>query len=261
MLACGEREAMLMAPLPMRNSAVSPCFHRCLAFLHLHFPLRAPDSHPLGPSLHSQQQPSPWDCFTLPSSSQTLCLPGTCVPLRGMYDCGKDCLILIPFRLPQISCFTLSLKCFSSDSDNFPDVGIGPLLQFPDPPRASPFLLTLLLSPLVPLSYRVLHGFVYYFPLVRYSCALSADVMHALLCLKVYSWCNCGERCSPHPPTPPPSCSPYNLKKKKKKKLFWRQSGKNHHVLLLQLLQKLLTGTPVSTCTLPQIVQPATQSF
>ena len=48
-----------------------------------------------------------------------------------MYGCGKDCLILIPFRLPQISSFTLSLKCFSSDSDNFLDVGIGPLLQFP----------------------------------------------------------------------------------------------------------------------------------
>ena len=48
-----------------------------------------------------------------------------------MYGCGKDCLILISFRLPQISCFTLSLKCFSSNSDNCSDVGIGPLLQFP----------------------------------------------------------------------------------------------------------------------------------
>ena len=42
-----------------------------------------------------------------------------------MYGCSKDCLILIPLKLPQISCFTLSLKCFSSDSDNCPDVGIG----------------------------------------------------------------------------------------------------------------------------------------
>ena len=48
-----------------------------------------------------------------------------------MYDCSKDYLILIPFRLPQIGCFTLSLKCFSSDSDNCPDVGIGILPQFP----------------------------------------------------------------------------------------------------------------------------------
>ena len=55
-----------------------------------------------------------------------------------MYCCGKDCLILIPFRLPQISCFTLSLKSFSSDSDNCPDVGIGPLLQFTHPLKAGP---------------------------------------------------------------------------------------------------------------------------
>ena len=101
-----------------------------------------------------------------------------------MYGCGKDHLILIPFRLPQISCFTLSLKCFSSDSDNCPDTGIGPLLQFPHPLRAGPVLLILLFSPLVPLSYRVLHGSIYSFPLTRYSCLLSAGVLHALLCLK-----------------------------------------------------------------------------
>ena len=64
-----------------------------------------------------------------------------------MYGCGKDCLILIPFRVPQISCFTLSLKYFSSDSDNCPNLGIGPLLQFPHPLRAGPFILTLLFFP------------------------------------------------------------------------------------------------------------------
>ena len=104
-----------------------------------------------------------------------------------MDGCGKDCLILIPFRLPQISCFTPSLTCFSSDSDNCPDVGIESLLQFPHPPRAGPILLTLLFFPLVPSSYRVLHGSIYSFPLVRYSCLPSAGVLHALLCLKVYS--------------------------------------------------------------------------
>ena len=65
--------------------------------------------------------------------------------------------------------------------------------------------------PLVPSSYQVLLGGVYYFPLVRYSCLLSAGVLHALLCLKVYSWCICGKRCTSHPPTPPPSCSPLNI--------------------------------------------------
>ena len=93
-------------------------------------------------------------------------------PLRhlGYVWLQQGCLILIPFRLPQMSCFTLSLKCFSSDSDNCPAVGIGPLLQFPHPPRAGPALLTLPFFPLVPSSYRVLHGSMYSFPLVRYSC-------------------------------------------------------------------------------------------
>ena len=122
-----------------------------------------------------------------------------------MYGCGKACLILIPLRLPQISCVTLNLKFFSSDSDNCPDVGIGPLLQFPHLPRACPVILTLLFFPLVPSSYWVFRGSIYSFLLVRYSCPLSADVLHALLYLKVCCWCTCGERCTPHPPTPLPS--------------------------------------------------------
>ena len=148
-----EREAMVMAPPPTRDSAVSPCFHGCLAYLHRYFPPQSPPSRPLGPSLHSQQQPSSWDCSTIPK----LQLPAavlsrgpaslTCISVQGMYGCGKDYLILILFRLPRISCFTLSLKCFSSGSDNCPDVGIGPLLQFPRPPTAGPVLLTLQFPP------------------------------------------------------------------------------------------------------------------
>ena len=59
---CGEREAMVMAPLPMHDSAVLPCFHGCLGFL----PPQSPPSHPFHPSLCSHQQPLPWDCSTIP---------------------------------------------------------------------------------------------------------------------------------------------------------------------------------------------------
>ena len=177
---------MVMAPPSTCDSAALPCFHDCLVFFHRDFPSQSPPSHPLNLSLHNQQQPSPWDHATLPKlQSQQLRLPGD--PVWHMYGCGKDCLILIPFRLPQISCFTLSLKCFSSDSDDCPDVGTAPLLQFQHPLRAGLVLATLLLFPQVPSSYRVLHGSMYSFPLVRYSCLLSAGVLHALLCLKVYS--------------------------------------------------------------------------
>ena len=127
-------------------------------------------------SLHTPQTPAPSCCA----------FQGTHIPVWGMYGCSKDSLIFIPFRLPQISCFTLSLKCFSSDSDKYPNVGIRPLLQFPHPPKEGPVLLTPLFFPLVPSSYRVLRGSIFSFPLVRYSSLLSAGVWHALLCLKVY---------------------------------------------------------------------------
>ena len=89
-----------------------------------------------------------------------------------------------------------------------PHAGIGPLPQFPHPPRAGSVLLTLLFFPLVPSSYKVLCGSTYSFPLVTYSCRLSACVLHVLLCLKAYSWCVCGDRFTPCSPAPPSSCSP-----------------------------------------------------
>ena len=108
--------------------------------------------------------------------------------------------MLIPFRLPQISCFTLSLKCFSSDSDNCPPAGIRPLFQFPPHPlppatedSSSPTNTPVFL--LVPSSYRVLHGTRYSFPLVRCSCPLSAEIWRCSACTSVsegvflmYSW-------------------------------------------------------------------------
>ena len=149
---CGERETLVMAPSPRHESAVLPCFHGCPAFLHRHFPPQSPPSHPLSPSLHSPQQPCPGIApQSLSSSSQLLCLLGDLRPCPG-YIWLQQVLILIPFRLPQIGCFTLSLKCFSSDSDNCPYVGIGLLLQFPHLPMAGPILLTLLCFSLVPSS-------------------------------------------------------------------------------------------------------------
>ena len=206
MVAPMERESMVMAPPPTRDSAVLPCFHGCPAFLHRHFPPQSPPLHTLNLSLSSQQQPlalgllhNPWT----PAPSRCT-FQGIYVPVWSMYGCSKDC---IPFRLPQISCFTLSLKCFSSDSVA-QMWGSDPCFSSPTLQGGVPVLLTLLFFSLVPSSYRVLCGSIYLFPLVRYSCLLSAGVLYALLCLKVYSWCIQGERYTPRPPTSPPSCSP-----------------------------------------------------
>ena len=164
-----------MAPPPTRDSAVSPCFHGCPAFLYRHFPPQFPPSHALNLSLRSQQQPLPWGCSRIPK----LQLPAA-VASRGFASLFGVCMAAartdsVLFRLSQISCFTLSLKCFSSDSDNCPAVGIRPLLQFLYRPRSGPVLQTLLFSPLVPSSYQVLRGSIYSFregngnPL-QYSC-------------------------------------------------------------------------------------------
>ena len=72
------REAMVMTPHAMPDSAVSPCFHSCLAFLHRHLLPQSSPSHSLDLSLLNQQQPSPWDCSTIPK----LQLPAT-APSRG----------------------------------------------------------------------------------------------------------------------------------------------------------------------------------
>ena len=177
-----------MAPSPMCDSAVSPCFRGCLAFLHRHFPLPSLPSHPLDLSLTVNSSPRPGIApqFLTPALSRCP-FQETSIPVWGMYGCGKDCPVPIPFRLLQISCFFLSLKCLSFDSDNCPTVGMGSLLQFHHLLRAGPVLLTLLFFPLVPSSYQVLRGYVYSFPVVRYSCPLSAGVLDVLLCLKVYS--------------------------------------------------------------------------
>ena len=99
------------------------------------------------------------------------------MPVWGIYGCGKDCLILIPFRLLQISCFTLSLKCFSSDSDSCPDVRMRPLLLFSHLLRVGPVLLTPLFFP--PSSF-VLLSFAWFYIFVSTG----------QLLLSILSWCS-----------------------------------------------------------------------
>ena len=193
---------------PMRDSAVSPSTGTQLSSIGISFHNLFPHIPSIRLSIVNSSPHLGIAPQSLNPSSSCCAFQEIYVPVQGIYGCGQDCLILIPFKLPQISCFILSLKCFSSDSDNCPDVGIGPLLLFPHSPRSGPILITLLFLPLLPSSYGVLHGSTCSFPLVRYSCLLSAGVLRALLCLRVYSWCIHGERCTPCPPTPLPSCSP-----------------------------------------------------
>ena len=127
----GER-ARVTAPPPMCDSAVSPCFHGCPAFFHRHFPPESPPSHPLNLSLHSQQQPLPFDCSTIPK----LQLPAA-APSRGPVSLSGVCMavartvILITVSLPQISCFTLSLQVYPLTQIIAPMWGSDPCFRSP----------------------------------------------------------------------------------------------------------------------------------
>ena len=88
-----------------------------------------------------------------------------------------------------------------------PQCGVGTPASVPPPTkgRSSPTNTPVFLP-----SFFILLSFAWFYifcPLVKYSCLLSADVLHALLCLEVCSWCVCEQRWTTHPPTPLPSCS------------------------------------------------------
>ena len=155
---------MVMAPAPTHDSAVLPCFHGCLAFLHRHFPPQSPPSLPLDLSLHSC---CPFQEFH--------------VPVQHMYGCSKDCLILIPFRLPQISCFTLSLKCFSSDSDNCPTGDRTPV-SAPQPVngKSSPTN-----TPVFPSSSFILPSFVWFYIFFSTGQVLLSSLIWCSACISV----------------------------------------------------------------------------
>ena len=73
--------------------------------------------------------------------------------------------------------------------NNCPIVGIWPSACRSNPAHS-------LLFPSPHLSYWVVCGSIYSFPVARDSCLVSASVLQDLLHLKMYSWCICGERYS-----------------------------------------------------------------
>ena len=135
-LTCGWLRSYCPASMAAWLSSTGISHHSLLPHMSW-IPLSAVNSSPC-PGIALQSLTPASSCCTF---------QGTCIPVWYTHGCSKDCLILVPFRLPQITCFILSLKCFSSDSDNYPIVGSRPLLQFPHAPRAGPVLLTLLFSP------------------------------------------------------------------------------------------------------------------
>ena len=74
------REAMVMAPPPMHDSAVLPCFHGWPTFLHRHFPPRFPSSRPsirlsaVNSSLHPGIAPQSPNSSSQPPVPSRICM-------------------------------------------------------------------------------------------------------------------------------------------------------------------------------------------
>ena len=92
-----------------------------------------------------------------------------------------------------------------------PSYGDQTLASVPSPTKGRSSLTNTPVCSPSSLSYLVLHGSIYSFLLVRYSCLFSDGFLRALLGLKVYPWYILEERCIPYLPTPPPSCSPWYI--------------------------------------------------
>ena len=154
---------------------------------HKHFPLWSPPSGPLRPSPHSQEQTLPWDYFSIfmlqrPAAALSKwlgSLSGVCMATASIV-----CMIIIPFRLSQISCFTfqqpqmlhLCHKQLPLCRTLTPASVLPPCMC-----RSSP--VHSLFFTFLPLSCRVLCGSIHSFPVVRYSWWLSVGVLRDLLCL------------------------------------------------------------------------------
>ena len=85
---------------------------------HRHFPPQSLPSHPLNPSLLSRQQPSPWDCSTIPK----LQLPAT-APSRRSMSLSRVCM-----AAARTIWFSFHLGCHRS-ADSLSALNVSPLTQ------------------------------------------------------------------------------------------------------------------------------------
>ena len=188
-----------MAPPPAHDSAVAPCLRGCVPFPQRHSP---PVSFlpSLGLPPCNQQGSLSWDCPLIPVLQRLAAIHSHGLESfsgvwRSMAWIAR--IILTPFRLSQISGFTLHSRLCSAEC---PGVGISALHQvqlwFCSPSSSFPF---------PPSSYRILRGSVYYFPWSGTPASFQLVLCEIVFTYRC-SWCIHGERCAPCPPTPTPAC-------------------------------------------------------
>ena len=167
-----------MAPPPMHDSAISPCFHGFYNLLP-HIPLMHLTAVNISP--HPGIGPQSLNSSSLPPH-----LPGDLHHCPGYAWLQQGLSILIPFRLPQTSYFTSALNVSPLTSTIALMWGSDSCFSSPTHRRQ---VQSYYHSCFPPTSFVLLNfaRFYIFVPLVRYSCPLSAGVMHVLLYLQVYS--------------------------------------------------------------------------
>ena len=183
MRACGEREAMVMAPPTMRDSAVSPCFHRCLISSAVNS-----SPHPgIAPEIPKLQLPVT-EPSRGPASLSEVCMAAAMTVWLSYYlGCHRSTVslsALIVFPLTQTTA-----PMWRLDPASVPHPSNTPVFH--------------------PTSFILLSfvWFYIFFSAGQVFLSTLSWCSNALHCLKVSSWCVYGERCTPRPPTPLPSCS------------------------------------------------------
>ena len=120
-----------------------------------------------------------------------------------MYGCGKDCLILIPFRWPQVSCFPLSLNACPLTQLPWCGDQSPPSVPPPAKIRSSPTN-----TPVFPPSSFILPSFTWFYIFFSTGQVLLSTLSWYSACTSVTEGVflmYLVERCNPRPPTPPPS--------------------------------------------------------
>ena len=150
---------------------------------------------PLGCLSTVNRRPLPEISLQSPfSSSQPLCILGCLRPCPGYIVLWQG---LSAWFLPLSEChrsaaaLSNGLKCFSSVPNNCPGLGTDPYFSSPIPLPPQVQILSCSPSssffPSSLYSTEFLHQSIYSFPVLRYSCPPSTDVLQDLQCLKVYS--------------------------------------------------------------------------
>ena len=154
-------------------------------FLPRYYPPQTSSICPIRPFPESQKQSSSWDCsptHIAPTPSH----PGhqwTCHPVQGTSGCGMlVCVVLTPFRLSQISFFSLQQPQMPpSVPTDCPRCGglppaSAPPLQVQASPTRSPRLSLPFLHP-----FKLWSGSMYSFPVVRESYPYLAGILWEML--------------------------------------------------------------------------------